>query len=61
MYIVLILLNLFKYLQTASMLGWGDEGDVGFPHNLFGTDDPNQQQVVSVKMHYFKQIIKTIL
>lgn len=26
------------------MLGWGDEGEGGFPHNLFGGDDPASQQ-----------------
>lgn len=26
------------------MLGWGEEGEAGFPHNLFGGDDPTAQQ-----------------
>ncbi|XP_068240473.1 longitudinals lacking protein, isoforms H/M/V-like isoform X10 [Palaemon carinicauda] len=26
------------------MLGWGDEGEGGFPHNLFSSDDPASQQ-----------------
>ncbi|XP_068240482.1 longitudinals lacking protein, isoforms H/M/V-like isoform X19 [Palaemon carinicauda] len=28
------------------MLGWGDEGEGGFPHNLFSSDDPASQQAV---------------
>ncbi|XP_042888881.1 longitudinals lacking protein, isoforms H/M/V-like isoform X7 [Penaeus japonicus] len=28
------------------MLGWGEEGEAGFPHNLFGGDDPTAQQAV---------------
>ncbi|XP_071523792.1 uncharacterized protein [Panulirus ornatus] len=26
------------------VLGWGEEGEAGFPHNLFGGDDPAAQQ-----------------
>ncbi|XP_068240471.1 longitudinals lacking protein, isoforms H/M/V-like isoform X8 [Palaemon carinicauda] len=29
------------------MLGWGDEGEGGFPHNLFSSDDPASQQAKS--------------
>ncbi|XP_042888894.1 longitudinals lacking protein, isoforms H/M/V-like isoform X19 [Penaeus japonicus] len=29
------------------MLGWGEEGEAGFPHNLFGGDDPTAQQAVA--------------
>ncbi|XP_068240480.1 longitudinals lacking protein, isoforms H/M/V-like isoform X17 [Palaemon carinicauda] len=29
------------------MLGWGDEGEGGFPHNLFSSDDPASQQAIS--------------
>ncbi|XP_066948878.1 longitudinals lacking protein, isoforms H/M/V-like isoform X23 [Macrobrachium rosenbergii] len=28
------------------MLGWGDEGEGAFPHNLFSSDDPASQQAV---------------
>lgn len=28
------------------MLGWGEEGEAGFPHNLFGGDDPTAQQAL---------------
>ncbi|XP_068240465.1 longitudinals lacking protein, isoforms H/M/V-like isoform X3 [Palaemon carinicauda] len=28
------------------MLGWGDEGEGGFPHNLFSSDDPASQQAL---------------
>ncbi|XP_042888886.1 longitudinals lacking protein, isoforms H/M/V-like isoform X12 [Penaeus japonicus] len=28
------------------MLGWGEEGEAGFPHNLFGGDDPTAQQAM---------------
>lgn len=28
------------------MLGWGEEGEAGFPHNLFGGDDPTAQQAI---------------
>ncbi|XP_068240481.1 longitudinals lacking protein, isoforms H/M/V-like isoform X18 [Palaemon carinicauda] len=28
------------------MLGWGDEGEGGFPHNLFSSDDPASQQAI---------------
>ncbi|XP_042232912.1 zinc finger protein 513-like isoform X20 [Homarus americanus] len=32
-------------LQGAPpVLSWGDEGEAGFPHNLFGGDDPAAQQ-----------------
>ncbi|XP_042232919.1 longitudinals lacking protein, isoforms H/M/V-like isoform X26 [Homarus americanus] len=34
-------------LQGAPpVLSWGDEGEAGFPHNLFGGDDPAAQQAV---------------
>ncbi|XP_066948863.1 longitudinals lacking protein, isoforms H/M/V-like isoform X10 [Macrobrachium rosenbergii] len=29
------------------MLGWGDEGEGAFPHNLFSSDDPASQQALS--------------
>ncbi|XP_066948872.1 longitudinals lacking protein, isoforms H/M/V-like isoform X18 [Macrobrachium rosenbergii] len=29
------------------MLGWGDEGEGAFPHNLFSSDDPASQQAIS--------------
>ncbi|XP_066948859.1 longitudinals lacking protein, isoforms H/M/V-like isoform X6 [Macrobrachium rosenbergii] len=29
------------------MLGWGDEGEGAFPHNLFSSDDPASQQAKS--------------
>ncbi|XP_042232896.1 B-cell CLL/lymphoma 6 member B protein-like isoform X6 [Homarus americanus] len=36
-------------LQGAPpVLSWGDEGEAGFPHNLFGGDDPAAQQAVGV-------------
>ncbi|XP_042232893.1 longitudinals lacking protein, isoforms H/M/V-like isoform X3 [Homarus americanus] len=36
-------------LQGAPpVLSWGDEGEAGFPHNLFGGDDPAAQQAVDV-------------
>ncbi|XP_071523783.1 uncharacterized protein [Panulirus ornatus] len=28
------------------VLGWGEEGEAGFPHNLFGGDDPAAQQAL---------------
>lgn len=31
------------------MLGWGDEGEGGFPHNLFGGDDPASQQSIDLE------------
>ncbi|XP_068240475.1 longitudinals lacking protein, isoforms H/M/V-like isoform X12 [Palaemon carinicauda] len=31
------------------MLGWGDEGEGGFPHNLFSSDDPASQQAAMKK------------
>ncbi|XP_076059133.1 uncharacterized protein LOC143035883 isoform X17 [Oratosquilla oratoria] len=35
-------------LQGAHhILGWGEEGDTGFPHNLFGEDPAAQQQALS--------------
>ncbi|XP_076059119.1 uncharacterized protein LOC143035883 isoform X3 [Oratosquilla oratoria] len=35
-------------LQGAHhILGWGEEGDTGFPHNLFGEDPAAQQQAAS--------------
>ncbi|XP_042232914.1 longitudinals lacking protein, isoforms H/M/V-like isoform X22 [Homarus americanus] len=34
-------------LQGAPpVLSWGDEGEAGFPHNLFGGDDPAAQQAM---------------
>ncbi|XP_045598539.1 longitudinals lacking protein, isoforms H/M/V isoform X24 [Procambarus clarkii] len=34
-------------LQGAPpVLSWGEEGEAGFPHNLFGGDDPASQQAV---------------
>ncbi|XP_071523771.1 uncharacterized protein [Panulirus ornatus] len=30
------------------VLGWGEEGEAGFPHNLFGGDDPAAQQAYLV-------------
>ncbi|XP_045598511.1 B-cell CLL/lymphoma 6 member B protein isoform X2 [Procambarus clarkii] len=36
-------------LQGAPpVLSWGEEGEAGFPHNLFGGDDPASQQAVDV-------------
>ncbi|XP_076059139.1 uncharacterized protein LOC143035883 isoform X23 [Oratosquilla oratoria] len=38
-------------LQGAHhILGWGEEGDTGFPHNLFGEDPAAQQQAASMIM-----------
>ncbi|XP_066948866.1 longitudinals lacking protein, isoforms H/M/V-like isoform X13 [Macrobrachium rosenbergii] len=31
------------------MLGWGDEGEGAFPHNLFSSDDPASQQAAMKK------------
>ncbi|XP_069938669.1 longitudinals lacking protein, isoforms H/M/V isoform X6 [Cherax quadricarinatus] len=37
-------------LQGAPpVLSWGEEGEAGFPHNLFGGDDPAAQQAVDVQ------------
>ncbi|XP_045598516.1 B-cell CLL/lymphoma 6 member B protein isoform X5 [Procambarus clarkii] len=37
-------------LQGAPpVLSWGEEGEAGFPHNLFGGDDPASQQAVGVR------------
>ncbi|KAK8750792.1 hypothetical protein OTU49_015005 [Cherax quadricarinatus] len=37
-------------LQGAPpVLSWGEEGEAGFPHNLFGGDDPAAQQAVGVR------------
>ncbi|XP_076059121.1 uncharacterized protein LOC143035883 isoform X5 [Oratosquilla oratoria] len=36
-------------LQGAHhILGWGEEGDTGFPHNLFGEDPAAQQQALGL-------------
>ncbi|XP_076059147.1 uncharacterized protein LOC143035883 isoform X30 [Oratosquilla oratoria] len=38
-------------LQGAHhILGWGEEGDTGFPHNLFGEDPAAQQQAIFTKV-----------
>ncbi|XP_076059118.1 uncharacterized protein LOC143035883 isoform X2 [Oratosquilla oratoria] len=38
-------------LQGAHhILGWGEEGDTGFPHNLFGEDPAAQQQAVTTRV-----------
>lgn len=34
------------------MLSWGEEGEGGFPHNLFGGDDAAAQQAVSVMVTF---------
>ncbi|XP_068240486.1 longitudinals lacking protein, isoforms H/M/V-like isoform X22 [Palaemon carinicauda] len=34
------------------MLGWGDEGEGGFPHNLFSSDDPASQQAGAAGVGY---------
>ncbi|XP_076059156.1 uncharacterized protein LOC143035883 isoform X39 [Oratosquilla oratoria] len=52
-------------LQGAHhILGWGEEGDTGFPHNLFGEDPAAQQQALvifgSANARQFIQLRRTL-
>lgn len=49
--IILIIHNNFFY-QGPPVLSWGEEGEGGFPHNLFGGDDAAAQQAVSVTVTF---------
>nr|XP_045598532.1 zinc finger protein 358-like isoform X19 [Procambarus clarkii] len=44
-------------LQGAPpVLSWGEEGEAGFPHNLFGGDDPASQQAWRGVMRFPEQL-----
>ncbi|XP_071523785.1 uncharacterized protein [Panulirus ornatus] len=40
------------------VLGWGEEGEAGFPHNLFGGDDPAAQQAWRGVMRFPEQLLR---